>query len=332
MDHMNTSAKEIKKMKLRENPIIKYIMDNSGILIGLIALCAIVSAIVPDKFLQTGNILNILRQISPNAIIAFGMAFVIITGGIDLSVGSIVALSGTVCAGFISSGLDFVPAIIIGLGVGTLCGVFNGFVISRTAIPPFIVTMAMLQIARGASYLYSGGKPIRTPDEFGAIGNGYVFDTIPVSMLIMIGVMIIMAIVLSKSKFGRSVYAFGGNAEAAKFSGINTKKVVWSVYIISAFLSAVAGIITASRLYSGQPTVAEGGELDAIAATVLGGVSMAGGVGKIGGVIIGAIIIGVLNNGFNLMKVDSYWQMIAKGAIILLAVLIDVKRKKTEVK
>lgn len=331
MDNMKTSTKEIKNSKLRANPIIRYIIDNSGILIGLVALCVIITIIVPDKFLQTANILNILRQISPNAIIAFGMAFVIITGGIDLSVGSVVALSGTVCAGFVSSGMQYPLAIIIGLAIGTLCGVFNGFVISRTAIPPFIVTMAMLQIARGASYIYSGGKPIRTPDSFGIIGNGYLFDTLPVSMIIMLCIMIIMATILSKSKFGRSVYAYGGNAEAARFSGINTKRIVWSVYIICALLSSIAGIITASRLYSGQPTVADGGELDAIAATVLGGVSMAGGIGKIGGVIIGAIIIGVLNNGFNLMKVDSYWQMIAKGAIILLAVLIDVKRKKTKV-
>ena len=249
MEKMIAPNKETRNIKFRENPIINYIIDNSGILIGLVALCVIISFIVPDKFFQTANILNILRQISPNAIIAFGMAFVIITGGIDLSVGSIVALSGTVCAGFISSGVSYVVAILIGLAVGTLCGVINGFVVSRTAIPPFIVTMAMLQIARGASYLYSGGKPIRTPDDFGFVGNGYVFDTIPVSMLIMIGVMIIMAIVLSKSTFGRSVYAFGGNAEAARFSGIDTKRVVWLVYIISAFLSLHCGY------YHGFPPV-----------------------------------------------------------------------------
>ena len=227
----------------------------------------------------------------------------------------------------ISSGCNYVLAVLAGLAVGTLCGVINGFIISRTPIPPFIVTMAMMNVARGASYIYSSGKPIRTPDDFGSFGNGYILS-IPVPVIVMIGLMVICILLLSKSKFGRSVYAIGGNEEAAKFSGIDTKKIVWLVYILIAFLASISGIITASRLYSGQPTVGQGFEMDVIAATVLGGTSMSGGVGKIGGTMIGAIIIGVLSTGMNLLKIPSFYQMIVMGLVVLAAVYIDVCRKK----
>ncbi len=309
------------------NPIVRFVKENSGIIIALMALCIILSIMVPDKFLTYNNFTTVLRSISTTAIMAFGMTFVIITGGIDLSVGSIVALSGTLCAGLISSSWNYAAAVIIGLAVGTLCGAFNGFVISRTEIPPFIVTMGMMNIARGASYIYSSGKPIRTPDDFGSFGNGY-FLSIPIPVIVMTVLMILSILLLSKSKFGRSVYAIGGNKEAARFSGINTKNVIWLVYVLIGFLASAAGIITASRLYSGQPTVAQGIEMDVIAATVLGGVSMAGGVGKIGGTMIGAIIIGVLSTGMNLLKIPSFYQMIVMGIVILLAVYLDVRRKK----
>lgn len=309
------------------NPIVRFVKENSGIIIALMALCIILSIMVPDKFLTYNNFTTVLRSISTTAIMAFGMTFVIITGGIDLSVGSIVALSGTLCAGLISSSWNYAAAVIIGLAVGTLCGAFNGFVISRTEIPPFIVTMGMMNIARGASYIYSSGKPIRTPDDFGSFGNGY-FLSIPIPVIVKTVLMILSILLLSKSKFGRSVYAIGGNKEAARFSGINIKNVIWLVYVLIGFLASVAGIITASRLYSGQPTVAQGIEMDVIAATVLGGVSMAGGVGKIGGTMIGAIIIGVLSTGMNLLKIPSFYQMIVMGIVILLAVYLDVRRKK----
>ncbi|MCI9215856.1 ABC transporter permease [Lachnospiraceae bacterium 42-17] len=309
------------------NPIVRFVKENSGIIIALMALCIILSIMVPDKFLTYNNFTTVLRSISTTAIMAFGMTFVIITGGIDLSVGSIVALSGTLCAGLISSSWNYAAAVIIGLAVGTLCGAFNGFVISRTEIPPFIVTMGMMNIARGASYIYSSGKPIRTPDDFGSFGNGY-FLSIPIPVIVKTVLMILSILLLSKSKFGRSVYAIGGNKEAARFSGINIKNVIWLVYVLIGFLASAAGIITASRLYSGQPTVAQGIEMDVIAATVLGGVSMAGGVGKIGGTMIGAIIIGVLSTGMNLLKIPSFYQMIVMGIVILLAVYLDVRRKK----
>ncbi len=309
------------------NPIVRFVKENSGIIIALMALCIILSIMVPDKFLTYNNFTTVLRSISTTAIMAFGMTFVIITGGIDLSVGSIVALSGTLCAGLISSSWNYAAAVIIGLAVGTLCGAFNGFVISRTEIPPFIVTMGMMNIARGASYIYSSGKPIRTPDDFGSFGSGY-FLSIPIPVIVKTVLMILSILLLSKSKFGRSVYAIGGNKEAARFSGINIKNVIWLVYVLIGFLASAAGIITASRLYSGQPTVAQGIEMDVIAATVLGGVSMAGGVGKIGGTMIGAIIIGVLSTGMNLLKIPSFYQMIVMGIVILLAVYLDVRRKK----
>lgn len=322
-------AKKEKTTDLMEikNPLLRFVKENSGTLAALLLLCAILSILVPEKFLTYMNFRTILRSISTTAIIAFGMTFVIITSGIDLSVGSVVALSGTLCAGLIGSGFNYAIAVIAGLAVGVLCGVINGFVISKTPIPPFIVTMAMMNIARGSSYIYSSGKPIRTPDDFGNFGNGFVLS-IPIPVIVMVILMILCILLLSKSKFGRYVYAIGGNEEAAKFSGIDTKKVIWMVYILIAFLASIAGIITASRLYSGQPTVGQGMEMDVIAATVLGGTSMAGGVGKIGGTMIGAIIIGVLSTGMNLLKIPSFYQMIVMGLVVLAAVYIDVRRKK----
>jgi len=301
--------------------------ENSGTLAALLVLCLILSILVPSKFLTYLNFRTILRSISTTAIVAFGMTFVIITGGIDLSVGSVIALSGTLCAGLISSGFGYVIAVIAGLAIGTLCGVIDGFIVSRTPIPPFIVTMSMMNIARGASYIYSSGKPIRTPDAFGNFGNGFVMG-VPVPVIVMLIILIIMSLLLSKSRFGRYVYAIGGNLEAAKFSGIKTQQIIWLVYILISFLASIAGIITASRLYSGQPTVAQGFEMDVIAATVLGGTSMSGGVGRIGGTMIGAIIIGVLGTGMNLLKIPSFYQMIVMGLVVLAAVFIDVIRKK----
>ena len=322
-----TEKKNRKDRVLSKNPIIRYIQENSGILGALLIMCIVLCITVPSKFISYSNFITILRTNSTTAIMAFGMTFVIITGGIDLSVGSVVALSGTLCAGLIESGWPYVPAVLVGLLVGTLIGVVNGGVISNTSIPPFLVTMATMNIARGASYIYSSGKPIRTPDSFGNFGNGY-FLKIPIPVWVMIGLLIITALILSKSVFGRHVYAIGGNKEAAQFSGINTKKVIFLVYVMLAFLASVAGIITASRLYSGQPTVADGIEMDVIAACVLGGTSMTGGVGRIGGTIIGAIVIGVLSNGMNLLKIPSFYQMIVMGLVILGAVYLDVRKEK----
>lgn len=281
-------------------------------------------------FLTQKNIMNVLRQVSTNLYLACAMTMVIILGGIDLSVGSIIALSGVVTGGLIAfKGYSVFIAVIIGLIVGTLVGVFNGFIISTTNIPPFIVTLSTMNIARGAAYVYTGGKPIRVMSNmFNQIGSGYLFDTIPYPVIYLIIILIISTIILNKSKLGRYIYAVGGNREAARFSGIKISKVLFFAYTYSGLMAAISGVILASRMFSGQPTAGEGAEMDAIAAVVLGGTSMSGGLGKLGGTVIGALVIGVLSNGLNLMNVNSFWQYIVKGIVILIAVYVDVIKKK----
>lgn len=313
------------------SPVYRYLKENLGIIIGLFAMCIVLSILTP-AFLTTENILNVLRQVSTNANLAIGMTLAIIICGIDLSVGSILAISGTLSAGLITfSGLPVPVAVLLGVVLGTLLGLFNGVVIAKTGIPPFIVTLAMMQIARGAAYVYTGGMPVRTLEPgFNILGIGYL-GPIPLPIIYTIVLVAFVVVLLNKTKFGRYVYAVGGNREAAKFSGINIARVEIIVYALLGFLSAVTGIVLCARMYSGQPTAGSGFEMDAIAAVVLGGTSFSGGSGKIGGTIIGVLIIGVLNNGLNLLNINSFWQLIAKGAVILLAVYIDVlkKRKKS---
>ena len=272
---------------------------------------------------------NILRQISTNMLIACAMTMVIILGGIDLSVGSIIALSGVIAAGCVSRyELPIAVALIAGALVGVVIGVFNGFVICKTTIPPFIVTLATMNIARGLAKVYTGGSPVRVvTKEWQFIGAGYI-GPVPVPVIIMIIAIIITALMMNKTKLGRHIYAVGGNTQAAEFSGIKVARVKFIVHAYAGLMAGLAGIILASRMYSGQPTAGEGAEMDAIAAVVVGGTSMAGGSGKIGGTIIGALIIGVLNNGLNLMNVNSFWQDVVKGVVILLAVFIDYFRNR----
>lgn len=324
---METQIKVHKNKKTSNTKeFVVYIKKNMGILIGFVFMCIIFS-FLSDRFLSVNNIFNILRQISINAILAFGMTYVILTGGIDLSVGSIVAVTGTVTCGLISKGSSIGTAILVGLIIGAVLGFFNGFVISKTGMPAFIVTLSMMTVARGLAYVYTDGKPIRSLNsKFNFIGNGYV-DKIPVPIIIMIIIFIICTMLLNKSKFGRYIYAIGGNREAALFSGINVEKIEMLVYVISGFLSGLSGIILSARMYSGQPTVGQGFELDAIAAVVLGGTSFTGGIGTIGGTIIGALIIGVLNNGLNLIGVPFYYQLILKGLVIVAAVYFDTIKK-----
>lgn len=329
---MQTNIKNKNEKQPSKNLVVSFtvnfVKENMGILIGFGLMCIALSILSP-AFLTQANILNVLRQVSTNANLAFGMTFAIIICGIDLSVGSILAVSGTVTAGLIA--LQNVPvpiAVIIGLLLGTSLGFFNGFVISKTGIPPFIVTLAMYNIARGAAYVYTGGMPIRTMNpQFTTIGTGYL-GPIPLPIIYTLVFFIFVSLLLNKTKFGRHVYAVGGNREAAKFSGINIKKVEIRVYTLIGFLSAFSGIVLCARMYSGQPTVGVGFELDAIAAVVLGGTSMLGGIGKMGGTFIGVLVIGVLNNGLNLLNINSFWQLIAKGVVILLAVYMDMLKKK----
>lgn len=311
----------------KSNPFVKYIRKYLGVIGALVILSALISIATP-RFLTVSNLINVLRQISLNAVIAFGMTFVILTGGIDLSVGAVVALSGTISAIAMGAGLPIPVAVVAGLSVGLAVGLFNGVIISKTDIPPFVVTLCSQTICRGAAYIFTDGKPIRIENRsFVAIGNGYI-GAVPIPVIIMAVCFIICVLFLGRTTFGRYVYALGGNRDAARFSGIRTGSVESRVYIISGVLSAITGVILAARLSSGQPTSGEGYELDAIAAVVIGGTSMKGGLGALGGTILGALVIGILSNGLNLLKAQYYVQVIMKGVVILLAVYIDLMRNK----
>lgn len=302
------------------------IIRKMGPLLGLLLL-GIALTLLSDRFLTVNNLLNVARQISINAIISVGMTLVILTGGIDLSVGSIVALTGSITAGLLVSGHAIVPAILIGMVVGALLGLFNGLLITRAQIPPFIATLGTMTAARGFTLVYTDGRPITGMEEaFRYLGGGYI-AAIPVPVVIMVMIFVAAYIMLKKTRLGRYIYAIGGNEEAARLSGINTKKILLSVYVLGGLLAGISGIIMASRLNSAQPTAGVSFELDAIAAVVLGGTSLSGGVGTIGGTLIGALIIGILDNGLNLLNVSSFYQQIAKGLVILLAVFLDKKRK-----
>ena len=307
----------------------RYFKDNLGILCALAAMILFlyVYPVTHKTFLTKTNIFNVLRQSAPNLLLACGMTMVIILGGIDLSVGSIIAMSGCLGAGAVVwGGMPEVVGILIGILSGLLFGLFNGFMIAKTKIPPFIVTLASMNIAKGIAYVFSGGRPIRcmTP-EWKFLGAGYI-GQIPTQVVTMFVVFIISVLFVNRTRIGRHIYAVGGNDTAARFSGINNAKVKFVVFSFSGLMAGIAGITIASRLYSGTCTSGEGAEMDAIAAVVVGGTSMAGGSGKLGGTLIGVLIIGILNNGLNLMGINSDWQYIIKGVVILLAVYVDFLR------
>ena len=313
------------------NAVKIYFKENLGIIVAFLVLCVFLSVFpkTSGSFFTRQNIFNVLRQISTNLFLACGMTMVIILGGIDLSVGSIIALSGCISAGCVARyNLPLPIALLMGLLVGLLVGMFNGAVISKTTIPAFIVTLATMNIAKGLAYVYTGGSPVRVvTKEWQFLGAGYV-GIFPTPVVILVIVLIITAIIMNKTKMGRHMYAVGGNQQAAEFSGIKVEKVKFFVHAFSGLMAGLAGIVLASRMYSGQPTAGDGAEMDAIAAVVVGGTSMAGGSGKIGGTIIGGLIIGVLNNGLNLFNVNSFWQYVVKGVVILLAVFLDYFRNK----
>ena len=313
----------------------RYFKENIGILAALLVMIAFL-CIYPrtsTTFPTKTNIFNVLRQSAPNVILSCGMTFAILLGGIDLSVGAIIAMSGCLGAGAVVwGGMPEIVGILIGILSGGVFGLFNGFLISKTTIPPFIVTLASQNIAKGIAYVFSQGKPIRCmTDAWKFLGAGYVAG-IPTPVITMFVVFIACVLFLNRTRMGRHIYAVGGNATAAKFSGISTTKVKFTVHSISGLLAGLAGITIASRLYSGTCTSGDGAENDAIAAVVIGGTSMAGGSGKLGGTLIGALIIGILNNGLNLMGVNSDWQFIIKGAVILGAVYMDFIRSQKKAK
>lgn len=316
----------------------KELLKKSQSLIALFILCLVIS-LLSDKFLTTNNLWNVLRQISVNICISTGMTLVVLMAGIDLSVGSVLAFTSGVCAGLLKNGIA-IPSLDLFVGFTTLGGVlaaliigltlglFNGWVITKFALPPFVTTLAMLTIARGATMLYTQGMPISNLGaSFEYIGSGW-FLGIPVPVWISLIVVLIVVFISKKTTFGRYIYAIGGNEKAAFLSGININNVKIAVYGIAGMMAAVGGILVTSRLNSAQPNAGASYELDSIAAVVIGGTSLSGGVGSVTGTVIGAAIIGVLNNGLVLLNVSPFWQQVVKGLVILLAVIIDKKSKK----
>jgi len=303
-------------------------------------LCIGIS-LMSDKFLTVDNGWNVMRQIAVNICISVGMTMVVLTAGIDLSVGSVLALCGAITAGLLKHGIPveshnlyigftLFGAIVAGLIVGGALGCFNGWTITKFKVPPFVATLAMLTIARGFTMLWTKGFPISDlGDNFAFIGTGW-FLGIPLPVWISGIVVIVAVIITKKTAFGRYIYAIGGNESASKLSGININKVKIMVYAIAGGLSAIGGIIVTSRLDSAQPNAGMSYELDSIAAVVIGGTSLSGGRGSIMGTVLGAIIIGVLNNGLVLLNVSPFWQQVVKGGVILLAVIIDKANSKND--
>ncbi|MCG0238287.1 MAG: ribose ABC transporter permease [Firmicutes bacterium] len=297
-----------------------------GPLAGLLAL-AVALSLLSDRFLTLTNLLNVTRQVSINAIIAAGMTLVILTGGIDLSVGSILALAGAVTARAVATGQPVLVAVASGLGVGLAAGLVNGLLVTRGRVPAFIATLGTMTALRGLTLTYTGGRPITgLTDSFRALGGGYLLG-LPVPVVIMALVFAAAWVFLTYTRPGRYVYALGSNREAVRTAGVPTVPYETLVYVLSGLTAALAGVILTARLNSAQPTAGMGFELDAIAAVVLGGTSLAGGSGGVGGTLVGAMIIGVLDNGLNLLNVSSFYQQVVKGLVILLAVLLDRARK-----
>jgi len=300
-------------------------LQKYGLLIAFAVICIILSLRSP-AFLTAQNAINVLRQISINAILAIGVTYVILTGGIDLSLGSVVAVTGVLAATLAHP--DAYPLIVpVAAGIlgGVVIGVLNGLVITRFRVAPFIVTLGMMTMARGAALILSKGRPVSNlSPSFNFIGNGSLLG-IPVPVLILAGVFVISHFVLRQTVFGRYVYAVGGNEEAARASGIGTHKIKIVCYSICAALAGLAGIVQASRITTGQPNAGVAYELDAIAAVVIGGTSLSGGLGWVTGTILGALLIGILNNGLDLLNVSSYYQQVIKGLIIIGAVVLDRK-------
>ncbi|MET8343937.1 ABC transporter permease/substrate-binding protein [Streptomyces microflavus] len=307
--------------------VIRRVLLDNGALSALVVLVVAMSLLSGD-FLTTQNLLNVGVQAAVTAILAFGVTFVIVSAGIDLSVGSVAALSATVLAwSATSAGVPVVLAIVLAIVTGIACGFVNGALISYGKLPPFIATLAMLSIARGLSLVISQGSPIAFPDSVSRLGDT-LGGWLPVPVLVMIAMGLITALILGRTFIGRSMYAIGGNEEAARLSGLRVKRQKIVIYALSGLFAAVAGIVLASRLVSAQPQAAQGYELDAIAAVVIGGASLAGGVGKASGTLIGALILAVLRNGLNLLSVSAFWQQVVIGVVIALAVLLDTLRRK----
>ena len=302
-------------------------------------LMAVAMTFLSDKFATADNIFNVLRQVSVNLCISVGMTMVILTGGIDLSVGSILALSGAVAAGLTRNGLavggvfvgfTFWGGILAALLTGAILGAFNGLMVTRFKVPPFVATLGMMTIARGLTMLYTGGFPITgLSNAFRFLGTGW-FLGVPMPVWVAAVIILFFAFYMKKTPTGRYIYAIGGNQRASLLSGIRVDRIILLVYTLAGVLSAVAGLLVPARLDSAQPNAGAGYELDAIAAVVIGGTSLSGGRGSIAGTVVGALIIGILNNGLVLLDVSPFWQQVIKGFVILGAVIIDKFSSKNQ--
>ncbi|WP_105034100.1 ABC transporter permease [Cryobacterium aureum] len=305
----------------------KKFLANNGALVGLVVLCLALFIATPD-FLTGPNLLNIGIQVSTVAVLAFGMTFVIVAGGIDLSVGSVAALSAMSSGWmFASAGLPGWLALVGGLVVGALAGVINGLANAYGKLPSFIATLAMLSVARGLTLVISDGRPIKTAPEVSFLGGN--LGPVPMPIVILVIAALAASFLLNRTVIGRSMYAVGGNAEAARLSGLPVKRILVTVFALAGLFAALAGLLLAGRLDSAQPQAAAGYELDAIAAVVIGGASLSGGLGRISGTLVGALVLVVIRNGLNLLNVTSFWQQVVIGLVIALAVGIDVLRRKT---
>lgn len=317
---------------------LRGLLDRYGIVLALLLMIAVLTILQPEYFPSVGNITNIARQISVNALLALGEFLVILTAGIDLSVGSVMALSMVTLALLSHNGLPDILALGAALGVGLIFGLLNGWGLTKLRLPhPFIVTLATLNIARGITYLISQGVPISgLPPAlrfFGSYdiylsGTGDRRIVVPVSLLVVLVAYVLVGLLLVRSRTGRHIYAVGGNAQAARFAGINVDRILNIVYILCGLLAAMAGVLMAGRTNSGYPNAGLQAELDAIAAVIIGGASFFGGRGTVIGTFVGVLIMGLLRNGLNLMNVSAFWQMVVIGVVILLAVYVDVLRQR----
>lgn len=308
---------------------LRELVSRSGPLGGLIVLFVVMSFLSPF-FLTFNNLFNVATQIAVIAILAFGQTFVIVSGGIDLSVGSVLGLSGIVFGwASVVAGLPLILALALGLGAGAGIGLVNGLLITLGKLPPFIATLAMLSAARGLALVISNGQPLNPiPPAIRTLGGGDLFGVVPLPVVLLLVMWVITIVILRSTYPGRCFYAIGGNEEASRLSGINVFRQKLLMYTLSGFFAAVAGILITARLASAQPQAGFTFELDAIAAVVIGGASLAGGVGSASGTLIGALILGVLRNGLNLLNVSSFWQQVVIGAVIALAVMTDTLRRK----
>lgn len=299
-------------------------------LLAVVLIIVVFMSFATDTFMTTNNITNILRQISINGVLAVGMTFVILTGGIDLSVGSLVAVTSVICGSLLENGMNTMIVIVIGVGAAMILGLLNGYLVSYVGFQPFIATLATMSVCRGFSMVYSDGKPYLIKDKaFLFIGQGKI-GQIPMLVIILFVVCIIALIILETTTFGRYVFAIGGNKNAAKLSGVKTQKMEMFVYLISGLCCGIVGLMLSARISSGQPTAGEGYELDAIASVAIGGTSMSGGMGSLRGTILGFLIIGLISNSMTMLGIDSFYQDIVKGLIIILAVFLDMKTKENK--